>query len=92
MVDSKGRNGRQPVTCCLDVQSGASALALSESGIRVVGAGILPVAVQWLRSPVQDNVHDMMTCRANLYARGADEVCQGFDCAGLVLVLVTVHA
>ena len=34
---------------------------------------------------------DVMTFTANLYARGADEVCQGFDCAGLALVLVTVQ-
>ena len=66
---------------------------LRHSVIRVVGAGILPVAVLWLRSPVQDNVHqcDDITFTANLYARGADQVCQGFDCAGLALVLVTVQ-
>ena len=63
---------------------------LRHSVIQVVGAGILPVAVLWLRSPVQDNVHryDDITFTANLYARGADEVCQGFDSDGLALVLL----
>jgi hypothetical protein len=35
---------------------------------------------------------DMMTFTANLYTRGADEVCRGFDSDGLALVLVLVLA
>jgi hypothetical protein len=34
----------------------------------------------------------MMTFTANLYTRGADEVCRGFDSDGLALVLVLVLA
>ena len=48
----------KPVTCCLDVQPVASASALCDPSRR---AGILPVAVLWLRSPVQDKCIGVMT-------------------------------
>jgi hypothetical protein len=77
-------------TCRLDVQSVASASAVCHPSGRG-GYSSRRRAVTGCARLCRITCIDMKTFTANLYPRGADEVCQGFDCAGLVLVLVTVQ-
>ena len=88
MFDRNDETGDK--ACRLDVQSVASASAVCHPSGRG-GYSSRRRAVTGCARLCRITCIDMKTFTANLYPRGADEVCQGFDCAGLVLVLATVQ-